>query len=159
MWLDQVAHLFENEDTVSRTNKLRQLRDATLVKVRPREAAMVEVDLWAAVFTVPLSCSGKSHVSDKTTADYSQTATKTTQLEILRHTHHPSQTDWQSAAWQRQEMMTSGESCCKGAKTWWEADRLISDLLVHYSCTHCFSGCTTAIFLSFSTTKYSNAAG
>lgn len=29
------AHLFENEDTVPRTDELRQLRDATFVKVWP----------------------------------------------------------------------------------------------------------------------------
>lgn len=51
-----LPHLFEHKDTVSRANELRQLCNASLVKVRPRETAMVEVDLGTAVLPVPLSC-------------------------------------------------------------------------------------------------------
>lgn len=50
------SHLFEYEDTVPRADELRELSDATLVEVRPREAAVIEVDFGAAVFSVPLSC-------------------------------------------------------------------------------------------------------
>lgn len=49
------SHLFEHEDTVSRANELRQLCNASLVKVRARETAVVEVDLGTAVFPIPLS--------------------------------------------------------------------------------------------------------
>lgn len=50
------SHLFEHQDTVSRTDELRKLRDASLVQVRPGEAAVVEVDLGAAVLPVALTC-------------------------------------------------------------------------------------------------------
>lgn len=49
-------YLFEYEDTVPRADELRELSDATLVEVRPREAAVIEVDFGAAVFSVSLSC-------------------------------------------------------------------------------------------------------
>lgn len=49
-------HLFEHEDTVPRADELRQLCDASLVEVRPRETAVIEVDFGAAVFPVPLAC-------------------------------------------------------------------------------------------------------
>lgn len=52
----RTPHLFKHKDTVSRANELRQLCDAPLVKVRPRETAVVEVDLGTAVLAVPLSC-------------------------------------------------------------------------------------------------------
>ena len=52
------SHLFEDEDTVSRADELRQLGDASLVEVGPREAAVVEVYLGTAVFAVPMSCTG-----------------------------------------------------------------------------------------------------
>lgn len=54
--LTKLPHLFEHKDTVSRTNKLGQLCDASLVKVRARETAVVEVNLRTAVFPVPLPC-------------------------------------------------------------------------------------------------------
>lgn len=51
-----LSHLFEHKNTVSWANELRQFSNASLVKVRPREATMVEVDLGAAVFPIPLDC-------------------------------------------------------------------------------------------------------
>lgn len=52
----RTLHLFKHKDTVSRANELRELCNAALVKVRPRETAVVEVDLGTAVLPVPLSC-------------------------------------------------------------------------------------------------------
>lgn len=49
-------HLFEYEDTVPRADELRELGDASLVEVRPGEAAVIEVDFGAAVFSVALPC-------------------------------------------------------------------------------------------------------
>lgn len=49
-------HLFEDEDTVPRADELRELCNAPLVEVRPGEAAVIEVDFGAAVFSVALSC-------------------------------------------------------------------------------------------------------
>lgn len=58
-------HLFEHEDTVPRADELRKLCNASLVEVRPRETAVIEVDFGAAVFPVPLACvwtyEGKNH--------------------------------------------------------------------------------------------------
>lgn len=49
-------HLFEHEDTVPWADELRELGDAPLVEVRPREAAVIEVDFGTAVFPVALAC-------------------------------------------------------------------------------------------------------
>lgn len=49
-------HLFEYEDTVPRADELGELSDASLVEVRPGEAAVIKVDFGAAVFPVALPC-------------------------------------------------------------------------------------------------------
>lgn len=46
------AHLLEHQRALPRPDGLRQFGDATLVEVRPREAAVVDKDLGAAVAAV-----------------------------------------------------------------------------------------------------------
>lgn len=46
------AHLLEHQRALPRPDGLRQLGDAALVEVRPREAAVVDEDLGAAVAAV-----------------------------------------------------------------------------------------------------------
>lgn len=53
------AHLFEDQRALPRSDRLRQLRDASLVEVRPREAAVVHEDLGAAVSSVGRACDGE----------------------------------------------------------------------------------------------------
>lgn len=67
-----LSHLFEHKNTVSRTDELRQLGNASLVKVRPGEATMVEVDLGAAVFPIPLdyTWTHKKKPNDGTNTEY-----------------------------------------------------------------------------------------
>lgn len=48
----QAPHLFQNENTVPRSHRLRKLCNPALVKVRPWEAPVVEVDLWAAILSI-----------------------------------------------------------------------------------------------------------
>lgn len=48
----QPPHLFQNKNAVPGSHGLRKLRDPALVQVRPREAPVVEVDLWAAVLPI-----------------------------------------------------------------------------------------------------------
>lgn len=48
----QPPHLFENKDTVPRSHRLWKLCNPAFVKIRPWEAPVVEVDLWAAVLSI-----------------------------------------------------------------------------------------------------------
>lgn len=60
------THLFQHKNTVSRADELRQFSNASLVQVRPRETAVVEIDFRAAVFPIPRSC---THILSVSTWD------------------------------------------------------------------------------------------
>lgn len=46
------AHLLQHQNTVARPHGLGQLCNPAFVQVRPREAPVVEVDLWAAILDI-----------------------------------------------------------------------------------------------------------
>lgn len=81
------SHLFEHKDTVSRANELRQLCNASLVQVRPRETAVVEVDLGTAVFPVPRSC---TRTQNETQTIKQAQATETVRRQDIHTAWNPS---------------------------------------------------------------------
>lgn len=51
-----MPNLLKYQDTVSRSHTLGQLCNTALIEVGPREAAMVKIDLRAAVLPIRLAC-------------------------------------------------------------------------------------------------------
>lgn len=139
------THFFQHKNTVPGADELRQFCNASLVQVRPRETAVVEIDFRAAVFPIPRSC---THIPSVSTWDRWHHGPirrpETSQLTCLWLAGHLllDRVRWRCFRWS-----SAVERPKFGVKTY----RFIN--APPSSHTHCFSGCTTAIFLSFSTEK------